>query len=130
MCSSSHVVSARGRGESMVACISQGCLASKLFLLDQSRLFRVFSNGYQKKKRFRTYVELGLGIIQQTADMSSLLLKLADGDGQSIRGMACEGAQYFSVYDFVTKACKYGNPGSGVNRRQALFQALPVFLVV
>jgi hypothetical protein len=52
--------------------------------------------------------------------MSSLLLKLADGDGQSIRGMACDGAQYFSVYDFLTKACKYGNPGSARNEFKRL----------
>lgn len=42
--------------------------------------------------------------------MSSLLLKLADGEGQSIRGKEHEGAQYFSVYDVLSVACvKKGN---------------------
>jgi hypothetical protein len=37
--------------------------------------------------------------------MSSLLLKLADGEGQSIRGKEHEGAQWFSVYDFMSIVC-------------------------
>ncbi len=37
--------------------------------------------------------------------MSSLLLKIADGEGQSIRGKEHESVQYFSVYDFVNCAC-------------------------
>ena len=37
--------------------------------------------------------------------MSFLLLKLADGDGQSIRGKEHEGAQWFSVYDFISISC-------------------------
>jgi len=44
--------------------------------------------------------------------MSSLLLKLADGEGQSIRGKEHEGAQWFSVYDFMTKACAYKDTGA------------------
>ncbi len=44
--------------------------------------------------------------------MSSLLLKLADGEGQSIRGKELEGTQYFSVYDFMTKACAYKDTGA------------------
>lgn len=41
-----------------------------------------------------------------------LLLKLTDGEGQSVRGMMHAGAQWFSVYDFMTKACKYANAGA------------------
>jgi hypothetical protein len=44
--------------------------------------------------------------------MSSLLLKVADGEGQLIRGIIHGGIQYFSVYDFMTKACKYTNSGA------------------
>jgi hypothetical protein len=44
--------------------------------------------------------------------MSSLLLKLADGEGQSIRGKEHDGAQWFSVYDFMTKACAYKDSGA------------------
>ena len=44
--------------------------------------------------------------------MSSLLLKLADGDGQSIRGMEHNGIQYFAVYDFMTKSCGYKDAGA------------------
>ena len=42
---------------------------------------------------------------QHLADMSLLLLKLTDGDGQSIRGKEHKGAQWFSVYDFMGISC-------------------------
>ena len=45
--------------------------------------------------------------------MSSLLLKLVDrAEGSSARGMVTpDGKQVFSVYDFMTSACGYGNSG-------------------
>ncbi len=48
--------------------------------------------------------------------MSSLLLRLADGEGQSIRGKEHEGAQWFSVYDFMTKACAYKDTGASASK--------------
>lgn len=46
--------------------------------------------------------------------MSALVLKLIDSDsGTSIRGMiGPNGVQYFSVYDFMTKACSYHDTGA------------------
>jgi hypothetical protein len=44
--------------------------------------------------------------------MSSLLLKFADGEGQSIRVIMHGGIQYFSVYDFTTKSCGYKDAGA------------------
>jgi hypothetical protein len=41
------------------------------------------------------------------------MLKLTDGEGQAIRGMMhSNGQQMFSVFDFMTKACAYGNNGA------------------
>jgi hypothetical protein len=55
--------------------------------------------------------------------MSSLLLKLADGDGQSIRGMEHNGIQYFSVYDFMTITCgKMGKVSYAKNTFSRLVQ--------
>ena len=44
--------------------------------------------------------------------MYSFLLKFADGEGMAVRGMEHERSQYFSVYDFMTKACAYRNSGA------------------
>jgi hypothetical protein len=45
--------------------------------------------------------------------MSTLLLKLLDKDGRTIRGMLEKfGNQVFSVYDFMTVACKYESSGA------------------
>ena len=46
--------------------------------------------------------------------MSSLVLKLIDrAEGSSVRGMiGPDGMQVFSVYDFLTVACGYGNSGA------------------
>jgi hypothetical protein len=55
--------------------------------------------------------------------MSSLLLKLADGEGQSIRGKEHEGAQWFSVYDFMSIACgKLGKVSYAKNTFSRLVQ--------
>lgn len=55
--------------------------------------------------------------------MSSLLLKLADGEGQSIRGKEHEGAQWFSVYDFMSIACgKVGKVSYAKNTFSRLVQ--------
>jgi len=46
--------------------------------------------------------------------MSSLVLKLVDAaEGSSVRGMVgSDGMQIFSIYDFMTNACGYGNSGA------------------
>ena len=45
--------------------------------------------------------------------MSTLLLKLLDKGDRNIRGMVDKsGLQVFSVYDFLTVACGYGNSGA------------------
>jgi hypothetical protein len=55
--------------------------------------------------------------------MASLLLKLADGEGQSIRGKEHEGAQCFSVYDFMSTACgKVGKVSYAKNTFSRLVQ--------
>jgi hypothetical protein len=55
--------------------------------------------------------------------MSSLLLKLADGEGQSIRGKEHEGAQWFSVYDFMSISCgKVGKVSYAKNTFSRLVQ--------
>lgn len=49
--------------------------------------------------------------------MSTLLLKLLDNGGHTIRGMFEKGVtQVFSVYDFMTVACKYESSGAAARK--------------
>jgi hypothetical protein len=44
--------------------------------------------------------------------MATLLLKLSERDGRTIRGMMTNTEQFWSVYDFITRACDYKDTGA------------------